>query len=260
MSKTALVSGQRNEYDHIELTQDEIDQAIYSAKKAKHFVIKNREYGELIKKESPGLKLDAENMLKFIVGKARHLQIKFSVNEFNLNLVTELCKYFTGDPTGTIDQSKGLMLFGNVGQGKTSLIQLFNENQVSSYRVATCKVIADKFKKAGNDADDVVREYSSLRSMASLAHEFKNGDKLGICFDDLGTEDEVKNYGNQSNVMSELILRCYDNKLMKGKVHITTNLTRKQIEEYYGDRVVSRMQEMFNEIIIPIETPDYRKL
>lgn len=236
-----------------------MEAALHAAKKAKHFQLENARWAEKIKQEKPGLKLDAENMLKYIQGKKRYNNINWELDRFNDPIVAQLCMYFTGDERCKLDPDKGLLIFGNVGCGKTTLMRLFNENQKSSFRIVPCKVIADKVLKAKNDADDVIREYSRLYSNSAHGLEFKNGDSLGICFDDLGTEDEVKNFGNTRNVMADLILRCYDNYQMKGRIHITTNLTRDKIKELYGDRVASRMQEMFNAIEFPVDSPDYRR-
>ena len=67
------------------------------------------------------------------------------------------------------------------------------------------------------------------------------------CFDDLGVESEIKHYGNKCNIMAEILLSRYDLFISHGmKTHITTNLSASEIEEYYGNRVRSRMREMFN--------------
>lgn len=249
-----------NEYDHIELTQQEIDKALYLLKREKHFKQKNIEYANEVKREPTYLKFTSEKFVDYLKWKDQTLGLKFRRNEFNRELFKDLCDYFTETEGGKIDQTKGLLFFGNVGRGKTTLVKLFNENQKSSYRVVACKVIADEFLKPYADPDYIMSKYSRRNSELSFHTQFGNGKEFGICFDDLGTEDEIKNYGNQRNVMADLILRCYDNHLLKGKVHITTNLTKPQIKEIYGDRVASRLQEMCNEIIIPLETPDYRTI
>ncbi len=67
------------------------------------------------------------------------------------------------------------------------------------------------------------------------------------CFDDLGSEAASKYFGNDCNVMAEILLTRYDIFKEKGIItHLTTNLTATEIEEIYGNRLRSRMREMFN--------------
>ncbi len=68
-----------------------------------------------------------------------------------------------------------------------------------------------------------------------------------LCFDDLGTETSSKYFGNDCNVMAEILLTRYDLFKEKGLItNITTNLTSSEIESQYGNRLRSRMREMFN--------------
>lgn len=69
-----------------------------------------------------------------------------------------------------------------------------------------------------------------------------------FCFDDLGTEQSLKYYGNECNVMAEVLLSRYERFVSQSiKTHITTNLSATEIEALYGNRVRSRMREMFND-------------
>jgi DNA replication protein DnaC len=47
--------------------------------------------------------------------------------------------------------------------------------------------------------------------------------------------------------MAEILLNRYDQFISIGMLtHITSNLSSKEIENFYGNRVRSRMREMFN--------------
>lgn len=262
--KNSVSGDDLEQYEHIELTEVEVALALREARKAKHFQLKRQQYAEELKKEKPTLKLDVNGMWDFMCYQKKRINKEFNLDKWNRPIVETLCRYFTDDEN-KLDPNKGLLIFGHVGCGKTTLMRLLAENQKNSFRVVPCKVIVEKFKKAGNQADDVVNEYSRLYSNTLGAQEFKNGDRMGICFDDLGTEDTVEGW-NKSNVMADIILRCYDNIQLKGNVHITTNLPTKQaldsdilgLKERYGDRVYSRLQEMFNVIEFPNDAPDYR--
>lgn len=68
-----------------------------------------------------------------------------------------------------------------------------------------------------------------------------------ICFDDLRTENNLKYFGNECNVMAEILLSRYDIFTTKKiQTHITTNLSASEIEKQYGNRVRSRLREMIN--------------
>lgn len=70
-----------------------------------------------------------------------------------------------------------------------------------------------------------------------------------MCFDDLGMEPEMGNYGDKLNIMTEVLLRRYETRA-KNTI-LTTNLTLEQIEAGYGKRVADRMKEMFNQVALP---------
>ena len=80
-----------------------------------------------------------------------------------------------------------------------------------------------------------------------------------ICFDDLGTENNRKYFGNECNVMAEILLSRYElftNK--KLQTHITTNLSATEIENQYGNRVRSRLRELCNLIVYDRHSTDKR--
>jgi len=80
------------------------------------------------------------------------------------------------------------------------------------------------------------------------------------CFDDLGVESSLKYYGNECNVMAEVLLTRYDLFVAQNLVtHLTTNLSASEIEEAYGNRVRSRLREMFNLIAFNNDSIDKRQ-
>lgn len=147
---------------------------------------------------------------------------------------------------------KGILLMGKVGCGKTvifgglvNFLRIFRFYTKNSFRYE--KLTADflpayyfteGFSKKGYDIfEDGIVIKDKRKSIMS--------DRLFI--DDIGSENVVSNFGNTTNVIGELILRRYDCKL---KTFATTNLDRKTLKSFYGDRVYSRMNEMFNFIVV----------
>lgn len=88
------------------------------------------------------------------------------------------------------------------------------------------------------------------------------GDGGFFCFDDLGVEPMGRNYGKDCNVMGEVLLSRYELFMQtKGKLktHATTNLNAEELEERYGNRVRSRMRELFNLIAFDKDVADKRE-
>lgn len=166
----------------------------------------------------------------------------FKLHESDKPLLRKLLCYFLKDETTAsnlgVNLNKGILLTGPVGCGKTSLMFLMRfflpfENR---YIVRSCRDISFEFIK---DGYPIISKYSHF--------SFKNSAPLTYCFDDLGTENNLKHYGNECNIMAEILLSRYDLFISRKLLtHITTNLSASEMEALYGNRVRSRMREMFN--------------
>lgn len=91
-------------------------------------------------------------------------------------------------------------------------------------------------------------------------HKSNNQNRLsGFCFDDLGSEQQIKHFGNDCNVMAEILITRYEQFIdNKSITHITTNLSASEIEKLYGNRLRSRMRNMFNVISFDSNSTDKR--
>ncbi len=106
----------------------------------------------------------------------------------------------------------------------------------NKFYVKSCREVSFEFIKEGYE---VINRYSKPST-----HQSKAGI---ICFDDLGTENNLKYFGNECNVMGEILLSRYDLFIIKKvKTHLTTNLSASELEHHYGNRVRSRLGEPFN--------------
>ncbi len=104
------------------------------------------------------------------------------------------------------------------------------------FLVKPCRDISFEFIQ---DGYQIIHKYSKGKLYES--------EPKTICFDDLGTENNLKYYGNECNVMAEILLSRYDLFTAKKiQTHITTNLSASEIENVYGNRVRSRLREMLN--------------
>lgn len=248
-------------HSEVELTEEEKEEALREAlkkKTEKEAVIREQEERKLIEQEIRR-PWSAKEMFHFLNVRCQELDVKFQVDETNHDVIKALCKYFTNDPgfekmDPNWKLNKGILLYGNVGTGKTTIMNLFNRNKKACYSVISCRLIADKFASMGSE---VLHTYANPLNVPYSTRTFFQT-RIGVCFDDLGTERLGKKYGETANVMEQILLNRYD-RLEKEwhMVHITTNLSADEIEQYYGTRVKSRMREMFN--IITLNGEDRRQ-
>jgi hypothetical protein len=136
--------------------------------------------------------------------------------------------------------------------GKTTLMNLMKyivQQPKQKFITKSCRDISFEFIE---DGFSVIHKYSRGALYQYLPKTY--------CFDDLGTEGSLKYYGNECNVMAEILLTRYDLFIAQNLItHITTNLSASEIEETYGNRVRSRMREQFNLIAFGNESIDKRK-
>lgn len=194
---------------------------------------------------------DFDKILIFLNAKGKLLFGKhFRIYDEDRDIVFKLCNYFIREKAYCqkegIDPNKGILLSGPVGCGKTSLMKLLRHlvPLQRPYEMIPCRNVTFSFNHLG---------YKTIE-------EF--GESRFYCFDDLGIEPLGRHYGTDCNVMGEVLLSRYElfqQTKTKIKTHATTNLNAEELEERYGNRVRSRMRELFNLIAFDKSTNDKRK-
>lgn len=198
---------------------------------------------------------DYEKARHAIETKGKQLYPEFKMHEEDKLILQKLLCYFLQDDQRAgelgLNLNKGILLSGPVGSGKTSLISLMRFLQPQEHRfiVKSCREVSFEFIQSGYE---VIHRYSH--------RSFYNHEPRTYCFDDLGTENNLKFFGNECNIMAEILLNRYDLFVSRNLVtHLTTNLSASEIEAAYGNRVRSRMRELFNLIAFDKTTKDKRK-
>jgi hypothetical protein len=251
-------------FDDVKLTDEEAAEWLRKGREAKHYKMKLQEYTDGLNNPKVLRNFRAEEYYKCFTD-------VFPINERKekvySDIVKRLCCYFSKDRRFEIKDfklNKGILLFGGVGVGKTTLMQMFRQNQAFSYRLISCREIESEFAVRG---PEVIEQFSVNQQVAVNANTFGH-QEIGFCFDDLGTENAItKHFGNTKNVMTDILLNRYDRikqNTPEGETpdfrgtHITTNLSVDEIEKLYGTRLLDRLREMMNLITFP-ETAESRR-
>lgn len=189
----------------------------------------------------------AEEIWHNVIGLGLDDNPHFVVDKWVHEVLLTCCLYFAQDAEGfealnpSYSLQKGLLLYGPVGCGKTKLLELLTRvDPRLSFRVYACPDVSRAYRKDGDEALEV---YAAKRT---------------LCFDDLGFEDaNAKHYGNTSNPLADILTKRYQLH-PRPITHATTNDDAPAMLEKYGDRVYSRMSELFNIVQFDPEAPDRR--
>ncbi|WP_166961989.1 P-loop NTPase family protein [Yeosuana marina] len=208
----------------------------------------NREYS-IGKFDGQEVVYDFEKILIYLDAKGKLLFGKnFKIYDEDRTIILKLCHYLIKDKVNceknNIDPEKGILLSGPVGCGKTSLMLLLKYIVPiqKPYILIPSRNIVFGFNHLG---------YKTIE-------DYGNGQFF--CFDDLGVEPIGRHYGKDCNVMGEILLSRYEIFLKHNiKTHATTNLNAEELEDLYGNRVRSRMRQLFNLIAFDKHTNDKRK-
>lgn len=167
------------------------------------------------------------------------------------NLYRELIMWFHGDPDFKGELTKGFLLMGPTGTGKTFAMKVMNiYRQIDDIKF----ILNGRLYRMNYDLIDV-----NCIVNAFLNNAFEGVDmycsRYILCIDDIGSEmDKVKHYGNTLDVISYIIAERYAKRLL---TFGTTNFPLHVLEEKYDDRIISRMYALFN--FIEMKSIDFRK-
>lgn len=138
---------------------------------------------------------------------------------------------------GAAEEGRGMTLMGNVGSGKSLLMEALSTlsritESVQTFRVLSSHEIVDNYSRTGQDGGD---DY--LRAI----------NKQNICIDDLGAERLSHRYQKEDLLARLIEIRATKKKLV---THVVTNLNPSELTERYGERVSSRLHLMTRRAIL----------
>nr|WKN40410.1 ATPase [Tunicatimonas sp. TK19036] len=214
---------------------------------------------------SKGTGMNVEDVFPHYIRFAQSQIPGFSIQPAYEAVVSTLLAYFSGDTAACqvkgIRLDKGLFLMGPVGCGKTTLMKLCQAFfSHKPFRMMTCRKISQQFAREG---------YSALLRYGSQSYRIKHlgygpvllyEQPITYCLDDVGAEPSAKYFGNDCQVIAEILQDRYEEFIhRKMMTHATTNLTTEELQQRYHERVRSRLREMCNLIAFPPSIPDWRR-
>jgi DNA replication protein DnaC len=125
-------------FEEVTLSEEETAEALRAGREKKYFQLKREEYNAKIRAARVPTKFTSHQIFQAYTD-------HWDVDIENLEIVKNLCHYFTEDPRFDGDMKKGLFLVGGVGIGKSTLMQFFSRNQKASYRLISCRDVETIF-------------------------------------------------------------------------------------------------------------------
>lgn len=139
-------------------------------------------------------------------------------------------------------RNKGICIIGEIGAGKTAMMKVYQR---------LLKDTPMRFKLV-NGYD--LRDLSELYTTEQIKDSYGGGYFGDLYIDDIGFASGVKRYGNDVNLIRDILIERYDLFISSGfRTHVSSNLVvalKNDIKEVptlqklYGERVIDRLKEM----------------
>jgi DNA replication protein DnaC len=200
---------------------------------------------------------DAKKLLYIIIQEElREHNRSFAKDGNMVDVLNDLVRYFIGSPDSRLALNKGICLWGDVGIGKTFLFYCISKMiEVLEARYKQAEIYATSRQFRTIHAVVMVIEVAQKKSLDVL----KKYEVGNLLIDDLGQDSTHKLYGNETDILADVITQRYIHyQRTKQITHATTNLNPRLWKERYGTRVESRLYDMFN--VVGVSGEDKRRI
>lgn len=160
----------------------------------------------------------------------RGVYCDFNIDAGNKDIINQLYHYLICDDKFSGSLTKGILIRGSVGVGKTLIMNVI------------CNMIT------GLTSKNVTRIHSN--KLFPFLKENGNDylDKRPLFIDEIGKEPKENNdYGTKYSPFAEMMYTRYDNGAW---TFATTNYNDDTLMKFYGETIIDRFKEMFNVITI----------
>lgn len=205
------------------------------------FYQQQERYIKPVRIDANHFKIHADYLQKII---AEH-EPNFKWTDQLVDIYNNTLLYFLGNDRTKYDLSKGLYFYGDVGSGKSLILNyVFKQYTrilgVNSYRVVSTIDLVAKVQKYGLCA---INEFVVS----------DNDKPIVMYIDDFGAgNSKINNYGTVIDVFTELITQRYPNYVRNNTLtHFSSNIMPSEFNEKFNARIASRMEEMCNLIYMP---------
>jgi len=194
-----------------------------------------------------------------LINIAKAIEPDFRIENHTEKALKLLLMYFTGNEnfvmemkkngTNNASLSKGIMLIGGIGTGKSLLFKILKKYtgeilRVNSYQYHTSQIIIDNVNVSGVETLEVYN------------HNY--GRPITCYIDDIASNNEkVKHFGTEINAIEQVLSIRYNIYSRYNKLtHVSSNKYPIEMVALYDERIVDRMKEMFN--IIELDGKSFR--
>lgn len=249
------------QYSDIQLTEAETHEALRLARKNKAIKQKQDAYWkEVSVVEMPPI-MKSGDYYKWVIQEAQkkwlkdNIEREFLISEGRHEVYDQLCRYFTNEPSEFLAY-KGILLMGNVGAGKSFFLKLCSNNPHKSFHVLDVVKITREYSMLDDNKNPLGEKLIGRfrTELGPKSFDVWKHSRCGCLFDDLGWETspiKMPYTMEEVNVMELIINAIYSASLPFSNYHATTNLNEEELELKYGSRIMSRLYEMFNRVILP---------
>lgn len=178
----------------------------------------------------------------------------FEIDSSNEQVLEFLFSYFSKAHDFNGKQHKGIFLCGDIGVGKSFIFETLER----LYKRTKCPALAIRSVSTISLVDQTRRHLSNPILSQNDKTIYQKYSGAVYHFEDLGLERKLKHFGDEIEIMDELLLLRYKNFKIRGlKTHISTNSNLDALKKRYSPQLLDRFYGMFN--IVPMNGKSRRK-